>query len=49
MAVSELFDERPIWIKHSVNERLVDKGYNVVDHMLRRCIPLETFQFQLKK
>lgn len=42
MAVSKLFDERPIWIKHALNERLLDKGYNVGGHMLRRCIPLET-------
>ncbi|XP_024024632.1 general transcription factor 3C polypeptide 5 isoform X2 [Morus notabilis] len=45
MAVSKLFDERPIWIKHSVNERLVDKGYNVVDHMLRRLLSRVAYYF----
>lgn len=36
MAVSSLFDERPVWPKDSVTERLLDKGFSFSDHMLRR-------------
>lgn len=41
MAVSRLFDERPIWTKHSLNERLTDHGFALGPHMLRRwCLVL---------
>ena len=36
MAVSSLFDERPVWPKDSVTERLLNKGFIFSDHMLRR-------------
>lgn len=36
MAVSRLFDERPVWPKDSLTERLLDKGFNFSDHILRR-------------
>ncbi|KAJ9701799.1 hypothetical protein PVL29_006954 [Vitis rotundifolia] len=36
MAVSNLFDERPIWPKGALTERLLDKGLNVGDYTLRR-------------
>lgn len=39
MAVSHLFDERPVWPKDSLLERLVDKGFNFSDHLLRRLSP----------
>lgn len=38
-AVSRLFDERPIWPKGSLTERLHDKGLNFPHHMLRRFLP----------
>lgn len=39
MVVSQLFDERPVWPKDSLTERLVDKGFNFSDHLLRRLSP----------
>ncbi|GMN36123.1 hypothetical protein TIFTF001_005773 [Ficus carica] len=45
MAVYKLFDERPIWIKHALNERLLDKGYNVGGHMLRRLLSRVAYYF----
>ncbi|KAK6126989.1 hypothetical protein DH2020_039269 [Rehmannia glutinosa] len=36
MAVCELFDERPIWVKHSLAERLLDQGLNVSNNVLKR-------------
>ena len=37
MDVTKLFDEKPIWPKDSLTERLLDKGYNFSGHTLRRC------------
>ncbi|PON71816.1 IIIC transcription factor [Parasponia andersonii] len=45
MAVSKLFDERPIWIKRSLNESLLDKGFNFVDSMLRRLLSRVAYYF----
>ncbi|XP_062082651.1 uncharacterized protein LOC133788969 isoform X2 [Humulus lupulus] len=45
MAVSNLFDERPIWIKRALNERLLDKGFNFVDNMLRRLLSRVAYYF----
>lgn len=39
MDVTKLFDEKPIWPKDSLTERLLDKGYNFAGHMLRRYSP----------
>lgn len=36
MAVCELFNERPIWAKNSLVEKLHDRGLNVENKMLRR-------------
>lgn len=36
MVVSKLFDERPIWPKESLTERLLDKGLSFTVEMLRR-------------
>ncbi|CAK9163194.1 unnamed protein product [Ilex paraguariensis] len=36
MAVCKLFDERPIWIKESLAELLLEKGLNFGSNMLRR-------------
>lgn len=36
MIVSKLFDERPIWPKESVTERLLDKGLKFSHLMLKR-------------
>ncbi|XP_073066463.1 uncharacterized protein [Primulina eburnea] len=35
-AVCELFDERPIWVKESLAERLIDRGLNVGGNVLKR-------------
>lgn len=35
-AVSDLFDERPIWVKDSLCERLKDRGLEIRSNMLRR-------------
>ncbi|XP_075489921.1 uncharacterized protein LOC142528701 isoform X4 [Primulina tabacum] len=35
-AVCELFDERPIWLKESLAERLIDRGLNVGGNVLKR-------------
>ncbi|KAM6595631.1 hypothetical protein CsatA_006155 [Cannabis sativa] len=45
MAVSNLFDERPIWIKRALNERLLDKGFNFVHSMLRRLLSRVAYYF----
>lgn len=45
MALSRLFDERPVWPKDSVTERLLDKGFNFSDHMLRRLSTCILFTF----
>lgn len=36
MAVSKLFDERPIWPKSSINDRLLDEGLKFNSIMLKR-------------
>ncbi|KAK6250779.1 hypothetical protein QUC31_008352 [Theobroma cacao] len=38
MIVSKLFDERPIWPKESVTERLLDKGLKFSHLMLKRLL-----------
>ncbi|OMO93552.1 Transcription factor IIIC, subunit 5 [Corchorus olitorius] len=38
MTVSKLFDERPIWPKESVTERLLDKGLKFSHLMLKRLL-----------
>ncbi|ONH95300.1 hypothetical protein PRUPE_7G062100 [Prunus persica] len=45
MAVSHLFDERPVWPKDSLLERLVDKGFNFSDHLLRRLLSRVAYYF----
>ncbi|KAL0916668.1 hypothetical protein M5K25_014196 [Dendrobium thyrsiflorum] len=36
MAVSKLFEERPIWPRWSLHERLLDDGQEVTEYLLRR-------------
>lgn len=36
MAVSKLFEERPIWPRSSINERLCNDGLKFGEHMLKR-------------
>lgn len=36
VSVSELFEERPIWTRDSVVQRLLDKGLKCTHHMLNR-------------
>lgn len=45
MAVCKLFDERPIWIKDSLIERLQDKGLQFGGHMLRRLLFRTAYYF----
>ncbi|XP_021802816.1 uncharacterized protein LOC110746895, partial [Prunus avium] len=45
MAVSQLFDERPVWPKDSLTELLVDKGFNFSDHLLRRLLSRVAYYF----
>ena len=45
MAVSRLFDERPVWPKDSLTERLVDKGFNFSDHLRRRLLSRVAYYF----
>ncbi|XP_015901601.2 uncharacterized protein LOC107434631 isoform X1 [Ziziphus jujuba] len=45
MAVSKLFDEKPIWPKDSLTERLLDKGHNFAGHMLRRLLSRVAYYF----
>ncbi|XP_048439763.1 general transcription factor 3C polypeptide 5 isoform X2 [Pyrus x bretschneideri] len=45
MALSRLFDERPIWPKESLTERLLDKGFNFSDHILRRLLSRVAYYF----
>ncbi|KAM1201096.1 hypothetical protein FF1_017406 [Malus domestica] len=45
MALSQLFDERPIWPKESLTERLLDKGFNFSDHILRRLLSRVAYYF----
>ncbi|XP_057954994.1 uncharacterized protein LOC131148996 isoform X2 [Malania oleifera] len=45
LAVSKLFDERPIWPKESLSERLLDQGLRVGDDMLRRLLFRTAYYF----
>ncbi|GER27790.1 transcription factor IIIC [Striga asiatica] len=45
MAVCEMFDERPIWIKHSLAEQLLDRGISVVNKVLRRLLFIAAYYF----
>ncbi|KAK6928942.1 Transcription factor IIIC subunit 5, HTH domain [Dillenia turbinata] len=45
MAVSNLFDERPIWTKASLYERLLDQGFTDGDNMLRRLLFRTSYYF----
>ncbi|KAL6187271.1 hypothetical protein ACLB2K_043385 [Fragaria x ananassa] len=45
MLVSSLFDERPVWPKDSVTERLLNKGFIFSDHMLRRLLSRVAYYF----
>ncbi|KAK2993664.1 hypothetical protein RJ640_009479, partial [Escallonia rubra] len=45
IAVSKLFDERPIWVKHSLAERLLDKGLQFGGNMLRRLLFRTAYYF----
>uniref|UniRef100_A0A7N0VG28 Uncharacterized protein n=1 Tax=Kalanchoe fedtschenkoi TaxID=63787 RepID=A0A7N0VG28_KALFE len=38
MAVCKLFEERPIWPKRSLAERLRDRGFKIQNNMLRRLL-----------
>ncbi|KAJ9550139.1 hypothetical protein OSB04_014184 [Centaurea solstitialis] len=38
MAVCELFDERPIWIKQSLSEHLSHKGLKIGDNTMKMCV-----------
>ncbi|CAI9113868.1 OLC1v1014559C1 [Oldenlandia corymbosa var. corymbosa] len=44
-AVCELFEERPIWIKDSLSERLLDKGLEFGGNMLRRLLFRAAYYF----
>ncbi|GFQ00991.1 general transcription factor 3c polypeptide 5 [Phtheirospermum japonicum] len=45
MAVCELFDERPIWVKHSLAEHLLARGINVVNNVLKRLLFIAAYYF----
>ncbi|CAA0819999.1 Transcription factor IIIC- subunit 5 [Striga hermonthica] len=45
MAVCEMFDERPIWTKHSLAEQLLDRGISVVNKVLRRLLFIAAYYF----
>ena len=38
MAVCELFDERPIWIKQSLSEHLSKKCLKIGDNTMKMCV-----------
>ncbi|XP_073281691.1 uncharacterized protein [Primulina huaijiensis] len=44
-AVCELFDERPIWVKESLAERLIDRGLNVGGNVLKRLLFIAAYYF----
>ncbi|XP_010541506.1 PREDICTED: general transcription factor 3C polypeptide 5 isoform X2 [Tarenaya hassleriana] len=44
-AVSALFDERPIWPRESVVQRLLDKGFKCTHHMLNRFLLRAAYYF----
>ncbi|XP_042003092.1 general transcription factor 3C polypeptide 5-like [Salvia splendens] len=43
--VCELFDERPVWVKHSLAEHLLDRGVNVSERVLKRLLFLTAYYF----
>ncbi|XP_020972409.1 general transcription factor 3C polypeptide 5-like isoform X3 [Arachis ipaensis] len=45
MAVSRLFDERPIWSKNALSERLLDIGLRFTHSMLRRLLSRISYYF----
>ncbi|KAL2922453.1 General transcription factor 3C polypeptide 5 [Bienertia sinuspersici] len=45
MVVSKLFDERPIWPRSSVYERLCNEGLKFGDHMLKRLLFRSAYYF----
>ncbi|KAH0900102.1 hypothetical protein HID58_049670 [Brassica napus] len=48
VAVSALFDERPVWTRDSIVQRLLDKGLKCTHHMLNSCV-LNRKCYPLKK
>lgn len=44
-AVCELFDERPIWLKESLAEHLIDRGLNVGGNVLKRLLFIAAYYF----
>uniref|UniRef100_A0A803KTX3 Transcription factor IIIC subunit 5 HTH domain-containing protein n=1 Tax=Chenopodium quinoa TaxID=63459 RepID=A0A803KTX3_CHEQI len=45
MVVSKLFDERPIWTRSSIHERLCKGGLKFGDHMLKRLLFRSAYYF----
>ncbi|KVI04225.1 Transcription factor IIIC, subunit 5 [Cynara cardunculus var. scolymus] len=45
MAVCELFDERPIWIKQSLSEHLSDKGLKIGDNTMKMLLFVAAYYF----
>ncbi|KAK1390996.1 general transcription factor 3C polypeptide 5-like [Heracleum sosnowskyi] len=45
MAVCNLFEERPVWKKDSLAEKLHDKGLRIGDNMLRRLLYRAAYYF----
>ncbi|KAH6819246.1 hypothetical protein C2S51_002849 [Perilla frutescens var. frutescens] len=43
--VCELFEERPVWVKYSLVEHLLDRGVNVGDRILKRLLFLAAYYF----
>ncbi|XP_042000064.1 general transcription factor 3C polypeptide 5-like [Salvia splendens] len=43
--VCELFEERPVWVKHSIAEHLLDRGVNVNEKVLKRLLFLTAYYF----
>ncbi|XP_048604314.1 general transcription factor 3C polypeptide 5-like [Brassica napus] len=45
VAVSALFDERPVWTRDSIVQRLLDKGLKCTHHMLNRFLLRSAYYF----
>lgn len=45
MAVCELFDERPIWIKQSLSEHLSNKGLKIGDNTMKMLLFVAAYYF----
>ncbi|KAL1553844.1 general transcription factor 3C polypeptide 5-like [Salvia divinorum] len=43
--VCELFEERPVWVKHSLADNLLDRGVNVSERVLKRLLFLTAYYF----